>query len=159
VEVITQTLPLQKNDSGIREANSSDAVELAALMCDLGYQTKRAEMQMRLRSILKNPAYKTFVAEMNGALCGMIGTVSNASYLHNDLNGRIIALVVSSKMRRRGIGRELIAAAEKDFARRKITRVTLTARFEREEAHRFYEKLGYSRTGLRFGKNLTRAAD
>src|SRR5213593_2042496 len=75
-------LPLQKNDSGIREANSSDAVELAALMCDLGYQTKRAEMQMRLRSILKNPAYKTFVAEMNGALCGMIGTVSNASYLH-----------------------------------------------------------------------------
>jgi ribosomal protein S18 acetylase RimI-like enzyme len=48
----------------------------------------------------------------------------------------------------------LIAAAEKDFAQRGITRVTLTTRFERAEAHQFYEKLGYTRTGFRFAKNL-----
>jgi|ERR1700682_425658 ribosomal protein S18 acetylase RimI-like enzyme len=107
----------------------------------------------------KDARYKTFVAEIGGKLCGMIGTVSHSSYLHNDFSGRIIALVVSSKMRRRGIARKLVAAAEKDFLRRKITRVTLTTRFEREEAHRFYEQLGYARTGFRFGKNLRRAAD
>jgi ribosomal protein S18 acetylase RimI-like enzyme len=103
--------------------------------------------------------YKTFVAEIGGELCGMIGTLWHSSYLHNDLSGRIIALVVSNKMRRRGIARELVAAAEKDFLRQKITRVTLTTRFEREDAHRFYEKLDYARTGFRFGKNLRRAAN
>ena len=68
--------------------------------------------------------------------------------------GKFIALVVSEKRRRTRIGRALIATAEKDFAKRKVTRVSLTTRFSREEAHQFYEVLGYSRTGFRFAKNL-----
>ena len=141
-------------DLAIRDAKLSDAPALAALMCELGYETSSAEMDARLRAILGQARYKTLVALMGGDICGMIGTISDASYMHNDLKGRIIALVVSDKMRRRGIGRKLIAAAEEDFARRKIKRVTLTTRFEREEAHRFYEKLGFARTGFRFAKNL-----
>jgi ribosomal protein S18 acetylase RimI-like enzyme len=78
--------------------------------------------------------------------------------LHDDLSGRIIALVVSRESRRCGIGAQLVAAAEKDFAHRGIKRVTLTTRFEREEAHQFYEKLGYARTGFRFAKNLVSAS-
>ena len=39
-----------------------------------------------------------------------------------------------------GVGEPLIAAAEKDFGRRNVTRVTLTTRFERSEARRFYER-------------------
>ncbi len=31
-------------------------------MCELGYETKRTEMETRLKLILSNPAYKTFVA-------------------------------------------------------------------------------------------------
>ena len=147
------------NDLTVRDARLNDAVELAALACDLGYKTTDVEMAARLETVLKDARYKTFVAEIGGKLCGMIGTVSHSSYLHNDLSGRIIALVVSNKMRRRGVGRELVAAAQQDFVRRKITRVTLTTRFEREEAHRFYEKLDYARTGFRFGKNLRTAAD
>ena len=142
-------------DLRIRDAKLSDAAELAALMRELGYQTTTAEMESRLISILKDPRYKTLVALNDEKICGMIGTVSALSYLHNDLNGRIIALVVSRELRRRGIGARLIAAAEKNFTERGITRVTLTTRFEREKAHQFYEKLGYARTGFRFAKNLT----
>jgi ribosomal protein S18 acetylase RimI-like enzyme len=141
-------------DLRIRDAELSDAAELAALACELGYETTSAKMESRLVSILKDPRYKTLVALNDKKICGMIGTFSASSYLHNDINGRIIALVVSRESRRRGIGAQLIAAAEKDFAQRGITRVTLTTRFEREEAHQFYEKLGYSRTGFRFAKNL-----
>jgi ribosomal protein S18 acetylase RimI-like enzyme len=147
------------NDLTVRDARLNDAVELAELACELGYKTTDVEMATRLKTVLKDARYKTLVAEIGGKLCGMIGTVSHSSYLHNDFSGRIIALVVSSKMRRRGVGRKLVAASEKDLLRRKITRVTLTTRFEREEAHRFYEKLGYARTGFRFGKNLRRAAN
>ena len=141
-------------DLKIRDGKLSDAAGLAALMCELGYETAGAEMESRLISILKDPRYKTLVALNDDKICGMIGTVSASSYLHNDLTGRIIALVVSRESRRRGIGARLIAEAEKNLIQRGITRVTVTARFEREKAHQFYEKLGYARTGFRFAKNL-----
>jgi ribosomal protein S18 acetylase RimI-like enzyme len=132
----------------------SDAPTLAPLMCELGYETTNTEMRQRLKSILIDARFRTFVAEIDNTVCGMIGTLTHASHEHNDLSGKIIALVVSKKRRRTGIGRALIAAAEKDFAKRRVTRMSLTTRFTREEAHRFYEALGYSRTGFRFAKSL-----
>ena len=141
----------------IRTARVSDAPRLAALMCDLGYETTSDEMRARLKSILANARYSTFVAKIGKDLCGMMGTLTNMSHEHNDLSGKIVALVVSKKQRRSGVGRALIAAAEKDFARRNVTRVTLTTHFERDEAHQFYEAAGYTRTGLRFAKDLAPA--
>ena len=138
----------------IRAAKLSDAPELAALMCELGYETTRDEMKSRLKSILPNARYSTFVAKIRKELCGMIGTLTHMSHEYDDLSGKIVALVVSKNQRRSGVGRALIAAAEKDFVRRNVTRVTLTTRFERDEAHQFYEAVGYSRTGFRFAKNL-----
>src|SRR5262249_39126684 len=101
--------------------------------------------QQRLKSILSDKSFRTFVAEIDDHVCGMIGTLTHASHEHNNPSGKIIALVVSEKQRRSGIGRVLIAAAEKDFAKRKVARVSLTTRFAREEAHQFYEALGYSK--------------
>jgi ribosomal protein S18 acetylase RimI-like enzyme len=138
----------------IRDASLSDAPALASLMYELGYETTTAEMRQRLKSILSDAGFRTFVAEIDGQVCGMIGTLAHASHEHNDFSGKIIALVVSKKQRRRGIGCALIAAAEKDFAERGVTRVSLTTRFTRKEAHQFYETLGYKRTGFRFGRNL-----
>jgi ribosomal protein S18 acetylase RimI-like enzyme len=138
----------------IRAAEMSDAAALAQLMCELGYETSTAEMQQRLESILCDARCRTFIAEVDNQVCGMIGTLMHASHEHNEISGKIIALVVSKKQRRSGIGRSLIAAAEKDFANHGITRVSLTTRFSREKAHQFYESLGYTRTGFRFAKVL-----
>jgi ribosomal protein S18 acetylase RimI-like enzyme len=138
----------------IRDARFDDALEVAELMCQLGYKTKQAEMEARLKLILSNPAYKTFVAIMDGCVCGMIGTLTYTSYEHNDRSGRILALVTLSEARRRGIGRALVATAEKDFAQRGIRRVALDTRLTRDDAHKFYESLGYERNGWRFVKQL-----
>lgn len=123
-------------------------------MCQLGYQTGSSEMEARLRSILCNPALKTFVATIDGHVCGMIGTVTYPGYEHNDVSGRILALVTLNTVRRRGIGRALIAAAEKYFAQKGIERVALNTSLTREDAHKFYESLGYERNGWRFVKQL-----
>jgi ribosomal protein S18 acetylase RimI-like enzyme len=141
-------------DLTIRVAEMDDATALAQLMCELGYKTTKSEMQMRLRRIAIDERYRTFVAVYDGAVCGMIGTVTSLSYEHNDVGGRILALAILSTMRRRGIGRALIATAEKDFAQRGIRRVALNTRLTREDAHKFYESLGYERNGFRFTKNL-----
>jgi ribosomal protein S18 acetylase RimI-like enzyme len=63
-----------------------------------------------------------------------------------------------STLRRHGIGRALIATAEKDFAQRGITRVALNTRLAREDAHKFYESLDYERNGFRFTKDLSSVA-
>jgi ribosomal protein S18 acetylase RimI-like enzyme len=111
-------------------------------------------MQMRLERIAADERYRTFVAVRDSKVCGMIGTLTSLSYEHNDPGGRILALVTLKTMRRHGIGRALIATAEKDFAQRGIKRVALNTRLTRENAHKFYESLGYERNGWRFVKRL-----
>ena len=142
-------------DLTIRHAQSDDAAVLAQLMCELGYETTRSEMQMRLERIASDDRYRTFVAVYDGCVCGMIGTFTCPSYEHNDAGGRIVAVVTLSAARRRGIGRALIAAAEKDFAQRGIRRIALNTQLKREDAHKFYESLGYKRNGWRFVKQLS----
>jgi ribosomal protein S18 acetylase RimI-like enzyme len=138
----------------IRAAEMNDAAALAQLMCELGYKTTKSEMQTRLEGIATDERCRTFVAVHNGEVCGMIGIVTYPSYEHNDPSGRILALAILSTMRRRGIGRALIATAEKDFAQRGIRRIALNTRLARENAHKFYESLGYERNGFRFIKDL-----
>jgi hypothetical protein len=111
----------------IRDAELKDAPELAVLMCELGYETGRTEMGAHLKLILTNPAFKTFVAIMHGSVCGMVATLTYPSYEHNDSSGRILG----------------------------IRRVSLDTRPTREDAHKFYESLGYERNGWRFVKQLS----
>ena len=138
----------------IRVAEMNDAEALAELMCELGYETTKSQMQMRMERIAADERHRTFVAVCDGRVCGMIGTVTYPSYEHSDSGGRILALAILSTMRRRGIGRALIAVAEKDFAQREIRRVALNTQLVREDAHKFYESLGYERNGWRFVKQL-----
>ena len=142
-------------DLSIRVAEPNDAAALAQLMCDLGYETTQSEMQMRMERIGADGCYRTFVAVFDGKVCGMIGTLTCPSYEHNDPGGRILALATLSAMRRRGIGRALVATAEKDFAEMGINRIALNTQLAREDAHKFYESLGYQRNGWRFVKQLS----
>jgi ribosomal protein S18 acetylase RimI-like enzyme len=142
-------------DLTIRFAEVNDASALAQLMCELGYETTKSEMQIRVERIATDERYRTFVAVRDGKVCGMIGTLTYPSYEHNDPSGRILALVILRTMRRHGIGRALIATAEKDFAQRGIRRIALNTRLAREDAHKFYESLGYERNGWRFVKQLS----
>jgi len=124
-------------DLTIRIAEMNDAAALAQLMRELGYETTTSEMQMRMEGIAADERYRTFVAVCEGKVCGMIGILTSLSYEYNDLGGRILALVTSREMRRRGIGRALIVAAEKDFAQRGIRRIALNTTLAREDAHKF----------------------
>jgi GNAT superfamily N-acetyltransferase len=120
-----------------------DAAVLAQLMCELGYETRKSEMQMRVERIATDERYRTFMAVRYGKVCGMIGTFAYYSFVHNDPCGRIAALVVRKDSRRLAVGRRLVTAVEKEFVRRGIKRIALDTRLTREDPHKFYESLGY----------------
>jgi GNAT superfamily N-acetyltransferase len=151
--------PSDAPDVSIRRAEMADAAALADLMTQLGYPTRASEMEMRMETIRSDKNYATFVAVSEGKVCGMIGTFTCYSYEHNNPGGRILALVVSEKVRGKGVGRALIAAAEADFAQRNVRRVAVNTRFERTKAHEFYEGVGYEKNGFRLVKELPMSAD
>ena len=87
----------------------------------------------------------------------MIGclTTSLTQVLHRPAPvGRISMMVVDEKLRNRGIGAVLVAAAEQALAAQGCYMVEVTSHVRRTEAHRFYERIGYQRTSVRLAKEL-----
>jgi len=56
---------------------------------------------------------------------------------------RIVALVVSDRARRNGVGGQLVSAAEAFAARSGCVRMEVTSADRREDAHEFYRRRGY----------------
>ena len=142
------------DDLIVRSAQSEDVEALANLMTDLGYPTSSEDMYRRFEAISADPSYTTLVAERGGKVLGMVGLHFERLYESDGNFARIMALVVGSEHRGRGVGRTLISAAE-DWARRRgATDVMLTTHKRRTDAHRFYRSMGYEATGYRFYKPL-----
>jgi GNAT superfamily N-acetyltransferase len=68
-----------------------------------------------------------------------------------------MALVVADGSRNRGVGRDLLVAAEQWASDRGCERLMVATRITREDAHRFYRREGYEldKTSHIFEKPLT----
>ena len=63
-------------------------------------------------------------------------------------------MVVDERERGSGVGALLLEEVEAWAASRGATDILVNSHLRRERAHRFYERLGYDRTGYRFLKVL-----
>lgn len=133
---------------------TSDAGEIAELMCILGYPTSTGEMKERIQQMLAHPDYQCFISQLKGEINGFIGLVKTLRFQRNGQTGRIATLIVHPDFRNRGIGSILVKKAENWFQSQGIDIVILTSSTERIKAHKFYGKLGYSETGLRLAKSI-----
>ena len=138
----------------VREATEADAGALADLLTQLGYPTTPEQARSRLGRILPDPAWATLLWEEDGRVLGFGGIQVSASYEHDTPVAKIVALVVDAGVRRRGMGAELVGALEQRAASMEAKKIVVNSAMHRADAHAFYEKLGYARTGLRFGKEL-----
>ncbi len=136
----------------IRPYSEHDAASLAGLVTALGYPVAAEKMGGRLAAM--SPDHHTLVAELAGTVVGFIGVVVFAIYESSGSIGYVIAFSVSPDHQRQGIGKALLAAAESHFTGRGVTDIRVNSGLHREEAHRFYEAMGYAKTGYRFRKVL-----
>jgi ribosomal protein S18 acetylase RimI-like enzyme len=138
--------------AAIRSARLDDAPALAGLFTELGFPASSAEMAKRLEAMPQ--AESALVAERNGDVLGVV-TVHVTPVLHRPTPvGRLTALVVTEQARGQGIGRMLVAAAEKLLARQGCRLVEVTSNQQLTGAHEFYRRLGFEATSLRFKKVL-----
>jgi GNAT superfamily N-acetyltransferase len=138
----------------IRDAVLSDAEPVAELITELGYPTTSEAMRERLAMILADPGYATFVAETGGRVVGVAGGALGLYYEKDGLYARLVVLTVSSGARGLGLGARLVEAIEAWASGRGAREVVVNSGLHRVEAHGFYERRGYSRTGFRFVKQL-----
>lgn len=138
--------------TAFRPATDSDAASLAALVTELGYPATVEEMRGRLR--LLPDSYGTILAEVDGRAAGFVGMCLLHAYEHSIPIGYILALSILPDHRRQGIGRNLVLEAEKWFHARGVSDIRLASGLQRTEAHVFYERCGFVKTGYRFRKLL-----
>jgi GNAT superfamily N-acetyltransferase len=138
----------------IREAQSDDAAAIAGLLADLGYPADTDAVRGRLDRLAAEPAVTVLVASVGGEIAGLAGLRVENLIEHEEPAGRLIALVVSERHRRRGIGRELVSRVEADARERGCCRLVLTSSDARTDAHAFYRRVGFAETGRRFAMDL-----
>ena len=137
----------------VRDARASDAPRLTELIIELGHPIEEADVRRNLET-LSASALLPLVATTGDKVIGMCG-LSAMVTVHRDAPvGRISVMIVAEAHRGRGIGGMLVAEAERRLAERGCKILEVTSNHRRDEAHRFYERLGYERTSVRFMKRL-----
>lgn len=137
----------------VRNAGAHDAAGLAALVEELGYPATTAEIAARLER-MQRARESILVAERAGGLIGFVA-VHVTPVLHRPTPvGRMTALVVAGSARGGGVGRALVAAAERLAAEAGCALMEVTSNAKREGAHAFYRRLGYEMTSHRFYRAL-----
>ncbi len=148
----------------IRPIEAADAADAARLSGELGYPATPQEVAARLAGLAGRAGDGLFVAELSPE--GVVGWihVSEDATLTDGPIAEIRALVVDAGFRSRGVGRALVAEAERWAAGRGYPRVRVRSRIARADAHRFYGSCGFavSKTQRVFdkaiGKELTAAS-
>lgn len=132
----------------IRQASTSDISALASLLAELGFSSDDTELPARLAAM---PG-AVLVAVVGGEVVGFLSTNIMAVLHRPKPVGRISAFVVQAAMRNRGIGKTLLQAAEHRLWQQGCGLIEITSNFKLEQAHAFYQRMGYEPTSVRLKK-------
>jgi len=139
----------------IRSAGPDDAVLIAPLLAQLGYTWEPAAIAARFAGLTS--AGDTVLLALRGGAAIGLATLHATPVLHRPTSvGRVTSLVVADGARGQGVGRALMAEAERILTARGCGLIEVTSNRTRTDAHAFYEKLGYVATSFRFAKTIKR---
>ena len=140
----------------IRPAREEDLPSLTTLCGQLGYPSSRDEVAQRLPRILADTDSALFVAETpGGEVIGWVHVFVRHLLVvnrHAELGG----LVVNEAQHGSGVGRLLMLAVERWAKEQGCETIFVRSNVIRQEAHQFYEHLGYEnfKTSFSFRKTF-----
>jgi GNAT superfamily N-acetyltransferase len=129
----------------IRDAQVTDAGEMARLAGELGYPMSSAEMARRLAVLLPDRRHHVAVVASEDRLLGW-AHVEHRFSLEGGDRAELMGLVVDSSFRRQGWGKALLAVAESWALAQALSSLTVRSNVARHSSHPFYESFGYTRS-------------
>lgn len=154
VRTIAEIRYLKTHVMIIRVATPEDCPAILRLLEQLGYPAiTLADTRKNLERHL-TPGYRVLVAEIDGHVVAFI-----ALHVFHLLHwvepfGRISSFCVEDGFRSKGVGRQLLHAAEEWLITQGCGKIEVTSNARRIRAHQFYLKLGYTEDSRRFVKYL-----
>lgn len=140
----------------IRSARPEDIPSLCILMEQLtGHAVTSDTMKKRLKFVADSPFDSMYVCHENGVILGLLAFRIRENIEDISKYGEVSVVVVDEKSRRKGAGRLLMNFAEQLAVEERCMGTWLVSGFGREEeAHHFYQEMGYEITGYRFVKKF-----
>ena len=129
-----------------REINIADAPEVAGICkAALGYDVDVESVKRQIEKLTNDKKQHIIIGfedESTGKIIGFVHAQVYESF-YSDLGLNILGLAVNPNFQGRGIGRELMNKLENYAKDNNIGFIRLNSAMKREEAHNFYEHIGY----------------
>jgi len=128
----------------INRATEANAAQLVELSKTLGYKVEIEGVSLRLKDILSRSDHVFFVA-MDGDR--VVGFIHGYIWLMVEVPAAVEfgGLAVAEDYQNKGVGKRLIQAIEVWAREKKISWLVLSSNIIREDAHGFYEHMGYKK--------------
>ena len=136
----------------IRDANEADSGAIVELISDLGHSMAADGVRERIK--FNQTGGPQLVATDGGRVIGLCGLHIMTVIYRPKPVGRITILEVAEEHRGGGIGRALVAEAERRLREAGCGMIELTSNERLVDAHEFYLRLGFDQTSKRFAKQL-----
>ena len=102
------------------------------------------------------PSYSLFVAELTGQVVGTFALLIMDNIGHLGAPSAIIeAVAVAPAFQKMGIGRSMMNHAFDIAKQNGCYKVTLSAHLKRNDAHKFYESIGFEKHGYSYRLNIS----
>ncbi|NLF52651.1 MAG: GNAT family N-acetyltransferase [Leptolinea sp.] len=130
-------------------------VELITQLAEVATGGKDFELS-KLRDIYVKMAaqpdtYANYVYELDGRVVGFISIVFYMTFFHRVGTAQVNELVVNDGYRGKGIGHDLMKAAEEEAKRRKVDELEVGTEKDNLPAQKFYRKYGFDEEYVLFG--------
>ena len=133
------------NAAVIRPPTEADAPAIARLTAQLGYAASTESIRARLQRIVAHQEHLLLVAQSGEEVCGWL-QAHRAEVIESGTRVEILGLVVAEDRRREGVGRLLVARAEKWARELEVEAVVVRTNVVRSESQQFYAALGFHLT-------------
>jgi len=130
-----------------REINTADAPEVAKICKEaLGYDINVESVKRQIEKLTNDKNQHIIIGYEDENTRKIIGFVHAQMYesFYSDLGFNILGLAVNPDFQGRGIGRKLMNKLEDYTVENNISFIRLNSAMKREEAHKFYEHIGYT---------------
>jgi GNAT superfamily N-acetyltransferase len=139
----------------IRKAEPADVASILSLLGELDLEGDHAlglaEATEKLATIHACPNYTVFIAEIAGEAVGTFALLVMDKMEHGGAPAGIVdSVAVRQEVQGKGIGKKMMHFAMDRCREAGCYKLMLSSNMKREQAHAFYDSLGFERHGYSF---------